>query len=340
MAGPGRIWGLQGPLSRSQVWQPGSSRRGRRENPERLRAGHPSSPSLFCGWPSHDSAPSRSSASPAKRGPSPAERPRTQRQARTPQGQERSLGGQSRGSAPADPGVSRLRLRPWPLSPAPARVFHATVWLGEAGDVLGAPGAGCGHKSPCGTSFPPLTRGCSRPAPRPGLHRAPRSPSHSLGSLRLPGESSQELPCSPKRATDSPIQCHHLPSPRSPGPQAAWASPDPGLGDTRDFSPPSPTSAPPSATGFGANSRTIGKAGIGGSIVAAWLEISFDANWSLLRTSFNSPLTWVPWCPFDGQETPGEVTSSHSSEVAANTLNEARQGGTNVEPQHPWEPPA
>nr|XP_035931931.1 uncharacterized protein LOC118525330 [Halichoerus grypus] len=110
--------------------------------------------------------------------------------------------------------------------------------------------------------------------------------------------------------------------------------------DTRDFSPPSPMSAPPSATGFGANSRTIGKAGIGGSIVAAWLEISFDANWSLLRTSFNSPLTWVPWCPFDGRETPGEVTSSHSSEVAANTLNEARQGGTNVEPQHPWEPPA
>ncbi|XP_030885160.1 uncharacterized protein LOC115941305 [Leptonychotes weddellii] len=220
--------------------------------------------------------------------------------ARTPQGQERSLGGQSRGSAPADPGVSRLRLRPWPLSPAPGRVFHSTVWLGEAGDVLGAQGAGCGHKSPCGTSFPLLTRGCSRPAPRPGLHRAPRSPSHSLGSLRLHRESSQELPCSPKRGTDSPIQCHHLPSPRSPGPQAAWASPDPGLG----------------------------------------LEISFDANWSLLRTSFNSPLTWVPWCPFDGQETPGEVTSSHSSEVAANTLNKARQGGTNVEPQHPWEPPA
>lgn len=41
-------------------------------------------------------------------------------------------------------------------------------------------------------------------------------------------------------------------------------------GDTRGFSPPGPGSAPWSAAGFSANSRTIRKAGIGGALVAAW----------------------------------------------------------------------
>ncbi|XP_044930810.1 uncharacterized protein LOC101687413 [Mustela putorius furo] len=133
------------------------------------------------------------------------------------------------GSAAADPDVSQLRLRPWPLSPAPGRVFHSTVWLGEVGDVLGAQGAGCSHKSLCRTSFPAAHTLVLLAGLPSGLPRGPCSPGHSLGSLGRCRESSQELPRSPKRETDSPIQCHHLPylesaDPSQPRPHqiAAW----------------------------------------------------------------------------------------------------------------------
>lgn len=57
--------------------------------------------------------------------------------------------------------------------PSPGWVFYSAVWLGEDGDALSAQGAGCGHKSPYGPSFPLLTRVGSRPASRPGPCRAP-----------------------------------------------------------------------------------------------------------------------------------------------------------------------
>ncbi|VCX40619.1 unnamed protein product [Gulo gulo] len=94
-----------------------------------------------------------------------------------------------------------------------------------------------------------------------GLHRGPCSPGHSLGSLRRCRESSQELPRSPKRETDSPIQCHHLPSlhsadPRQPGLHriAAWGrATSQALAPRKAYSglfASGPESAPASATSF------------------------------------------------------------------------------------------
>lgn len=93
---PGRIWGLKEPVSRSLVWQPGSSRPGHLENPERLHPGHPSRPpfsatgsAIFSGagvqpaWPRGVPTLQKARGHSAKAG--------------TPKGQERSFGGQSRG---------------------------------------------------------------------------------------------------------------------------------------------------------------------------------------------------------------------------------------------------
>ena len=220
---PRRIWGLAEPVFQVPGLATRELRPGHRENPERLRPGHPSSPSRRCPWLSLLSR--RAEVRPAQpRGiPTLQKDQRRGAEAQTPPGRALEPVGRARaeapGAAPADRSVSRLRLRPWPLSPAPGRVFHSTVWLGEVGDVLGAQGAGFDHKSPCGTSFPLLTRACSWPPRFPGYAGALLS-----GSGPGDPEAGAGLPHSPKGGPDRPIQCHHLPNPpaldrRWPGPQ-------------------------------------------------------------------------------------------------------------------------
>lgn len=157
------------------------------------RESHARSPSLCCYWPSHDSAPSRGSASLAKSNPGPPGTPGTRRQSPARRGDQ---------SAPrAEPGLklqAEPRRIPVPLGsasgpgffPGPGRVFHSTLWLGEDGDALGAQGDDCGHKSPGGPFFRLLTRGGSPLASRPRPYWAPCFPGHGLGVPRLRGESS------------------------------------------------------------------------------------------------------------------------------------------------------
>nr|XP_025719412.1 uncharacterized protein LOC112816868 [Callorhinus ursinus] len=165
-------------------------------------------------------------------------------------------GAEAPGSAPADPGVSRLRLRPWPLSLAPGRVFHSTVWLEEVGDVLGAQGAGCGHKSPCGTSFPLLTRRCSWPLGLSAGLATGTSPS-ALLSQSQPGvpETAQGVkPGASLFTKERNGLSHSVPSPsipavaRTPGGLGLTGSP-PGVG------PPGRALTPRKAPG-GWNGRT------------------------------------------------------------------------------------
>ncbi|XP_043415540.1 uncharacterized protein LOC122471244 [Prionailurus bengalensis] len=134
----------------------------------------------------------------------------------------------------ARPGGSRRVSAPPPALaafPGPGRVFHSTVCLGEVGDVLGAQGAGYGHKSSCGTSFPSLTRQCSWPPWHPGLHWAPCFPRHGLG---FPGAArgvkAGASPFAKEREQPRPVLCHRLPSPRLLDPEAARASLDLRLG--------------------------------------------------------------------------------------------------------------
>lgn len=128
------------------------------------------------------------------------EQPRSSRNTRdSAPGPLRAPGpGRTAGRARAEvPG--RARRIPAPLGsssgpgffPGPGRVFHSTVWLRKDGDALGAQGADCGHKSPCGPSFPLLSRGGCRLASRPRPHRLPCFPGHGLETRRLRGESSQ-----------------------------------------------------------------------------------------------------------------------------------------------------
>lgn len=104
--------------------------------------------------------------------------------------------------------------------PGPGRVFHSTVWLRKDGDALGAQGAGCGHKSPCGPSFPLLTRGGSRLASRPGRTGCPAFPVWRSGDCE--GSQARSIPFR-RRGTGLAHSVPSHPSPQSP--DLRWPGP-------------------------------------------------------------------------------------------------------------------
>ncbi|XP_044904207.1 uncharacterized protein LOC123382663 [Felis catus] len=233
---PGRIWGLKAPvfqvpgLATRELPGPGTAKT-RRGCARDIHSRHPSGAATGSATIRR-----RAEVQPAQpRGvPTLQEDQGRGAQARTRQGQELWVG---RARAEAAGSARRIPARLGSASgpgrfPRPGRVFHSTVCLGEVGDVLGAQGAGYGHKSSCETSFPSLTRRCSWPPWRPGLHWVPCFPRHGLG---FPGAArgvkAGASPFAKEREQPRPVLCHRLPSPRLLDPEAARASLDLRLGE-------------------------------------------------------------------------------------------------------------
>ena len=113
------------------------------------------------------------------------------------------------GPALADPGGSRLRLRPWPLPPAgsglPLYCLALRETLSVRRGLAAAINLGAGPSFPLHARVLPVVDPASLP------HQMPRSPGQGLGAPRLRRESSQKLPLSPERG-NGPV---HLMPPSS-----------------------------------------------------------------------------------------------------------------------------
>lgn len=144
----------------------------------------------------------------------------------------RGHGGQSLDrSARPGPGRSRRLSAPPPaLASSPGRVGSSTLLFGSKGDTLRAQGAGCGHKSRRRALLPAARTGTPGRRPRvPTTPDAPLSRSGPGGPETAQGIQPEASPFT-REGTALSTWCHHLPSPRSPDPEVAWASPHRCLG--------------------------------------------------------------------------------------------------------------
>lgn len=114
--------------------------------------------------------------------------------------------GRAGAAAPGPPGGSRRRSAP-SLAPAFSRPgarlpLHRLARRGRKRSRRA--GAGCGHKSPCGPSFPLLARGGSGPAWPPGRTRHPAFRVTAWGPPDGGGNRAKSLPFCQREGTASP----------------------------------------------------------------------------------------------------------------------------------------